>query len=88
MNISGPSSNNPWKKRKQKSDGSESPLDEISDTSAILEINHKKVKLKKEKVKEIVEELVDHAYSMGETNDKEFYSEDMSNDIIQGLNKK
>jgi hypothetical protein len=86
MSISGPSSNNPWKKRK--SDGSESPLDEISDTSAILEINHKKVKLKKEKVKEIVKELVDDAYSMGETNDKKLYSEDMSNDIIQGLNKK
>ena len=54
-------------------------------TNVVLELKKKKLKVKKAKIKDIAKGLSEIAYSMGETNDKEGFAEEMADDIFEGL---
>lgn len=55
--------------------------------SVTLEINKRKVKVKRAKIKDIAQGLAEVAYSMGETNDPDEYAEDITEDILEALKK-
>ncbi len=66
------------------------PLDRSSiaeSASVLLNIKKKKVRVKKSKVKNITRGLAEIAFSMGETNDIEEYSEEMADDIYEALKR-
>jgi len=60
----------------------------VAETGSVtLEINKRKVKVKRAKIKDIAQGLAEIAYSMGETNDPEEYAEDITEDILEALKK-
>mgnify|MGYP001356241133 CR=1 FL=1 len=53
--------------------------------SVIFNINKKKLKLKKTKIKDILKGLSEVAYSMGETNDPDSFNEEMSETLLKAF---
>ena len=56
-------------------------------TSVVLDINKKKEKVTKKRIKDIAKGLAEIAFSMGDTNDPETFAEEMTEDILLGLKK-
>ncbi len=55
--------------------------------SVILDINQKKVKVRKAKIQDIARGLAEIAFSMGETNNPEEFAKTMAEDIFEGIKK-
>ncbi|MSR88964.1 MAG: hypothetical protein EXS67_04855 [Candidatus Margulisbacteria bacterium] len=56
-------------------------------TSVVMDIQKKRFKLRKSKIKDIARGLAEVAFSMGETNDVEDFAEQMAQDIFEGIKK-
>ena len=58
----------------------------VSDSaSVIFNIDKKKLKLKKTKIKDILKGLSEVAYSMGETNDPDAFNDEMSETLLKAF---
>ena len=58
----------------------------VSDSASVLfNIDKKKLKVKKTKIKDILKGLSEVAYSMGETNDPDAFNEEMSETLFKAF---
>lgn len=55
--------------------------------SVILELNKKKVKIRRSKIRDMISGFAEIAYDIGETNDPEKYAEEMADAIFGAYNK-
>lgn len=55
--------------------------------SVILDVNNRKVAIRRSKIKDIAKGLAEIAFSMGETNDMDTYTAMMAEDIFEALQK-
>jgi len=87
MEIRNNRQSNVWKPTPGKDSKDLSASGAAGASAVVLNLKKKRVKVNRSKVKDVARGLAEIAFSMGETNNPEEYAEQMTQDIMAGLQK-